>query len=172
MGKKNIVLIGMPGAGKSTAGVLLAKTLGMTFFDTDLLIQKKEGRFLQDIINSEGLDKFMAIEERAVLELSTEGSVIATGGSVVYSSEAIAHLKENSVIVYLKHGLYKIEQRIGNAETRGLAMKPGQSLSDLFKERTPLYERYADVTVNCSGKHMEVLIKDISKKVTPLLNHL
>lgn len=172
MGKSNIVLIGMPGAGKSTAGVLLAKTLGMTFIDTDLLIQKKEGRFLQDIINSEGLDNFMVIEESAVLELVTEGSVIATGGSVVYSSAAIDHLKEDSILVYLKHGFHKIEQRINNVKTRGIAMRAGQSLADLYKERTPLYEKYADITISCSGKHMEVLILEISKKVTPFLNHL
>jgi shikimate kinase len=164
MKKSNIVLIGMPGAGKSTVGIVLAKTLGMHFVDTDILIQEREGRFLQDIINIDGLERFMHIEEQAVLSLQAKDSVIATGGSVIYSERAVTHLKADGVFVYLKHRLGKIEQRVNNIQTRGLAMKSGQTLASLYRERTPLYEKYADITIDCSRKHMEKIILEIKEK--------
>lgn len=164
MGKRNLILIGMPGAGKSTVGVLLAKALGKTFIDTDLLIQKNEGRLLQDIINSDGLEKFLVIEEKAILGLNVQNNIIATGGSVVYSRKAMEHLKHNGIAVYLKLGLFKLTQRLKNMRTRGIAMKNGQSLDDLYRERTPLYEKYADITIDCSHKHIEKIILEIKEK--------
>ena len=144
MRKSNLILIGMPGAGKSSVGVLLAKALGKTFIDTDLLIQKNEGRLLQDIINNDGLDKFLVIEENTILGLDTENSIIATGGSVVYSRRAMEHLKAKGIAIYLKVGLFKLTQRLKNMRTRGIAMKNGQSLSDLYRERTPMYEKHEE----------------------------
>ncbi len=163
MNRRNIVLIGMPGAGKSTVGVLLAKTLGMPFLDIDLLIQQSEGKLLQDIINNSGIDVFQAIEEKTILGLNTEGHIIATGGSAVYSRKAMEHLKENGTIVYLKSKLYQIEKRIKNISSRGIVIGKGQTLRELYAERTPLYEAFADITVDCSGKHIETVIAEIKE---------
>lgn len=164
MGKSNLILIGMPGAGKSTVGVILAKTLGKTFIDTDLLIQKNEGRPLQDIINKDGLEKFLLIEENTLLGLNVQNSIIATGGSAVYSSKAMEQLKANGSAVYLKVGLFKLTQRLKNMRTRGIAMKNGQSFEDLYRERVPLYEKHADIIVDCTHKHMEKIIYEIKEK--------
>lgn len=146
---KNIVLIGMPGAGKSTVGVVLAKLMQMDFCDTDLIIQKKSGRALQDIIDNDGVEKFLEIEEDAILSLYCDNSVIATGGSVVLSDKAIAHLKKSSVIVYLNASYENISNRINNISTRGIAFEYGQTLCDIYRLRTPLYEKYSDITINC-----------------------
>jgi shikimate kinase len=164
MDKKNIILIGMPGAGKSTVGVLLAKALKMPFIDTDLLIQQQENCYLQEIIDTRGLDVFMKIEEGIVLGLKVENHVIATGGSVIYSKPAIDHLKSSGVLVFLNTKMYQLERRLKNARTRGIAMKEGQTLAALFNERLPLYRQAADLEIDCSKKHIELLVEEIKNK--------
>jgi shikimate kinase len=152
VGKDNIALIGMPGSGKSTIGFLLAQSLRTLFIDTDLIIQKAEGRSLQDIIKEEGMENFLAIEEDVILRLYTERTVIATGGSVIYSSHGMKLLKKIATIIYLQVKCTEIQRRIGAMTSRGLILKKGQSLIDLYNERAPLYEKYADMTVNCLNK--------------------
>ena len=155
----NVILIGMPGAGKSTVGVLLAKRLGYRFVDTDLLIQEKENKRLFEILRDDGNDYFAAAENRIVAALKAEKSVIATGGSVVFGSDAMENLKRLGKIVYLRVPLCELEKRVNNFETRGILMKSGQSLEDIFYERTPLYEKYADLTVDAVGDLAENAIK-------------
>jgi shikimate kinase len=162
---KNIVLIGMPGAGKSTIGVILAKTLGMKFIDTDLLIQERENRLLQDIISNKGIDRFLEAEQESILSLKCNNTVIATGGSVVFSSGSMEHLRKLGKIIYLKLSFEEIENRINNIKTRGIVIEKGQKLSDVFVQRTPLYEKYCDITVNCSGLDVEDIIEKISKEI-------
>lgn len=164
MEKGNIVLIGMPGAGKSTVGVLLAKTLGMSFIDTDLLIQEKEGRLLQEIIDGDGIKKFLKIEENVVLQVDAKNSVIATGGSVIYSKNVINHLKERGKLIYLKLGYDEIERRINNMSSRGIAIGKDQKLIDLYNERIGLYEKYADIIIDCS----DATIEDVVQKIVDL----
>ncbi|MBE6611451.1 MAG: shikimate kinase [Ruminococcaceae bacterium] len=149
--QKNIILIGMAGCGKSTVGVLLAKALGCAFIDTDLIIQQREGKLLQEIINSDGVEAFKAAEERALLDVDASLAVIATGGSAVYSAAGMAHLRKNGVCVWLSLPFAEIERRIHNIATRGIAIAPGKTLRDAYDEREPLYERYADITVSCTG---------------------
>lgn len=144
---KNVVLIGMPGCGKSTVGVVLAKTLGYRFLDSDLLIQESENRLLSEIIEQEGLDGFNAIENKVNASINVKKSVIATGGSVIYGKEAMEHLKEIGVVVYIKLPYEKIKRRLGNLAQRGVAIKDNQTLRDLYNERVPLYEKYADIIV-------------------------
>jgi shikimate kinase len=165
MNSSNVVLIGMPGAGKSTIGVLLAKSLRMPFIDTDLLIQQQEDSFLQDIINRDGIEKFLAVEEEVILKLNVEKHVIATGGSVIYSPAAMKHLKSNSTIIYLELTFEEMLTRITNIKSRGIAIGSDQSLLDLYKERTPLYEKYSDIKVYCSGKHMEEIVDEIKNSI-------
>ncbi len=148
---KNIVLIGMPGAGKSTVGVVLAKIMQMDFCDTDLVIQKNTGRALQEIIDTDGVEKFLKEEEKAILTLNCENCVVATGGSVVLSEKAMQHLKKSSDIVYLKASYEEIAARINNLETRGIAFEKGQTLLDIYTQRTPLYEHFCDVSVDCNN---------------------
>ncbi len=148
---QNIILIGMPGAGKSTIGVLLAKALSRDFADTDVLIQAAEGRRLQEIIDADGLDEFLALEERHVLALNLRGTVIATGGSVVYSDPAMTHLKQHGQVVYLQLPLPHLEARITDMGSRGVVIAPWQNLADLYHERLPLYEHFADFTIDCAG---------------------
>lgn len=159
---KNIVLIGMPAAGKSTIGVILAKTLGFEFIDTDLIIQKQTGRLLQEIIDNEGLDRFCICEERAVMSVESEGnSVIATGGSAVYSRDAMLFLRKSSVIYYLALPTEEILSRLHNIKTRGIAMRAGETVDEVFAHRKALYEEYADITVDCHGKTTEELVAEI-----------
>ena len=141
----------MAGVGKSTVGVLLAKALSRDFVDTDLVVQSVEGMGLQSLVDALDSAGFLAVEERHVLGLTVTGSVIATGGSVVYSDAAMQHLKKDATTVYLRLPLEQLEARVSNAEARGLAMSAGQSFADLFAERLPLYTRYADLTVDCDG---------------------
>ncbi|MCU0587924.1 MAG: shikimate kinase [Syntrophobacteraceae bacterium] len=150
-GADNIVLIGMPGSGKSTIGVVLAKCASMDFVDTDILIQCSEGRSLQDIVNREGHMALRAIEERVLLSLDPRHHVIATGGSAVYSQAAMEHLKSSGLTVFLDVDLETLKARIHDYETRGLAKRPDQSFEELFAERSALYSRYADVTIRCDG---------------------
>ncbi len=148
---KNITLIGMPGAGKSTIGVILAKSMLMDFTDTDLLIQKKHSSSLCDIIQKHGIDVFLKIENDVICEADFSNCVIATGGSAVYGDKAMQKLRESGKTVYLKVDCAELEKRINNIHTRGIAMKEGTTLALLFEERAPLYEKYADITVDCTG---------------------
>lgn len=150
--KPNITMIGMPSSGKSTVGVLLAKRLGFSFVDVDIVIQEKEGRLLKEIIADEGMDGFLEVENRINAELDVQLSVIAPGGSVIYGEEAMRHLKEISEVVYLKMSYEEMERRIGNVVDRGVALKPGFTLRDLYNERVPLYEKYADIVIDEAGK--------------------
>ena len=150
--KPNITMIGMPSSGKSTIGVLLAKRLGFSFVDVDIVIQEKEGRLLKEIIADEGMDGFLEVENRINAGLDVRLSVIAPGGSVIYGEEAMKHLKEISEVVYLKMSYEEMEQRIGNVVDRGVALKPGFTLRDLYNERVPLYEKYADIVIDEAGK--------------------
>ena len=154
----NIVLIGMPGAGKSTAGVILAKTLGMHFIDTDIAIQQRAGRLLQDIIDTQGPGSFLTIEERTVLSLDETSAVIATGGSVVFSRKAMEHLERDGVVVYLRISFEEMEKRLRNITTRGIVLHAGQGLRDMYNERVPLYEKYADITVDCNDEDFEAVV--------------
>lgn len=157
----NIVLIGMPGSGKSTCGVLAAKALLKNFFDTDLLLQNLEGKRLQSIINENGIEYFNKAEERAILSLDIQGTVIATGGSVVYSEKAMAHLRSLGKIIYLRLSYDEMEGRIKNITTRGIVLKNGETLLDMYNERAPLYERYADEILNCDGMTVEETVESI-----------
>lgn len=157
----NIVLIGMPGSGKSTCGVLAAKALLKNFFDTDLLLQNLEGKRLQSIINENGIEYFNKAEERAILSLDIKGTVIATGGSVVYSEKAMAHLRSLGKIIYLRLSYDEMEGRIKNITTRGIVLKNGETLLDMYNERTVLYEKYADEILNCDGMTVEETVESI-----------
>ena len=147
MKKNNIIFIGMPAVGKSTIGVVAAKRLGMCFVDTDLLIQEQEGRLLHEIIEEAGEDGFLAIENRVNRELHVENSVIAPGGSVVYSDEAMRHFKEIGTVIYLKVSYQTIRRRIRNPQQRGVVLREGQSFQELYEERVKLFEKYADITI-------------------------
>lgn len=155
---RNIILIGMPGAGKSTVGVLLAKALGMSFIDADLIIQQNTGNLLQEIIDKYSISKFLEIEESIILSLNIENSVVATGGSIIYSRNAINSLKRNGILIYLKLPYDEIERRISNIKTRGIVIGKDQKLMDIYNERIPLYEKYADIIIDCTGKNMEDII--------------
>ena len=159
--KNNIVLIGMPGVGKSSAGVILAKILGYKFLDAELVIQKTKGCLLKDIIANEGVDAFIKIENDINKSLVPEKTVIATGGSAVYGTEAMEHYKEIATIVYLKLDLKKLSRRLGNLNSRGVVLKDGQTLKDIYEERVPLYEKYADIIVDEKNKNIEQTIKAI-----------
>ncbi len=150
--KSNITLIGMPSSGKSTIGVLLAKRLGYSFVDVDIVIQEKEGCLLKEIIADKGMEGFMDIENRINAELDADRSVIAPGGSVIFGKEAMEHYKEISQIVYLKLSYKEVERRIGNVVDRGVVLKEGQTLKDLYEERIPYYEKYADITIDETGQ--------------------
>lgn len=161
----NITLIGMPGVGKSTLGVVLAKVLGYQFLDADLLIQKQENRRLYQIIEEEGAEGFMAVENRVNASIEAENTVIATGGSVVYCEEAMEHLKSIGTVVYLKLSLQPLSRRLGNLKGRGVLLKDGQTLKDLYEERVPLYEKYADIVVDEEGKDLEASLQALLEKI-------
>lgn len=148
---KNIVLIGMPGCGKSTVGVVLAKILGYRFLDSDLVIQEQEDRLLSDIIEQDGIDGFNEIENRINASINVKKTVIATGGSVVYGKDAMEHFKNTGIIVYIKLPYDDIKHRLGDLAKRGVSIKEGQTLRDLYNERLPLYEKYADIIADERG---------------------
>lgn len=157
----NITLIGMPGAGKSTVGIVLAKVLGFDFIDSDLLIQKEEGKLLWQIIEEQGSDGFARIEERVNSSINVSHTVIATGGSVVYSEAAMNHLREISTVVYLKVACHTLTRRLGDLSKRGVTFRPGQTLQDLYAERIPLYEKYAHVTVSLDNYDVQDAVHQI-----------
>lgn len=157
----NIVLIGMPGSGKSTCGVVAAKILLKNFYDTDLLIQNLEGRSLQSIIDENGAEYFAAAEEKAILTLDLQGTVIATGGSVVYSDKAMEHLKRLGKIIYLHLSYDAMCARISNLATRGVLLKDGESLKDMYDERLPLYSKWAQAVINCTNNNVDQTVAAI-----------
>lgn len=159
--KENIVLIGMPGVGKSTVGVVLAKMMGYRFIDADLIIQEQEGKILCEIIKEQGTEGFLAVENRVNSSIWARHAVIATGGSVVYGAEAMRHLKEIGTVVYLKLPFEELSQRLSDIKGRGVVLKKGQTLLTLYEERVPLYERYADFTVDEHCLNVEQTIEKI-----------
>lgn len=165
-GKKNIVLIGMPGAGKSTVGVVLAKRLGYRFVDSDLVIQEKYGKLLQELIAEHGIEGFWKLENDVNASLVLSDSVIATGGSAIYGAEAMAHLRGIATVVYLKLSYEEIAERLGDLHARGVTLRAGQTLRDLYEERVPLYEKYAHVTVACSGKQLREIVEEIAAQAS------
>lgn len=169
MTKSNIALIGMPGAGKSTVGVVLAKRLGLAFVDTDLLLQRSAGRRLQQILEQEGLPAFRNREEATLLGLQEQASVIATGGSVVYSAAGMAALAEQAHIVWLQLPLAELERRVGDLTSRGIVIESGASFASLFTERQPLYQRYAEQVIEVGGKTLEQVVAELVARLTPLL---
>ncbi len=162
--KSNVVLIGMPGAGKSTVGVVLAKRMGYRFVDSDLVIQEKYGKLLHELIEEHGVQGFWKIENDVNASLSVTNSVIATGGSVVYEKEAMTQLSKRGMVVYLKLPYEEVEERLGDLNARGVTLLPGQTLWDLYEERTPLYEKYAELTIECSGKSLRDIVWEISDR--------
>lgn len=168
--KNNIVLIGMPGAGKSTVGVVLAKVVGHKFIDSDLVIQEKRGKLLHELITEFGMEGFLDIENQINAELTEEKAVIATGGSVIYGKEAMEHLKETGLVVYLKLSLESIADRLGDLQQRGVALKEGQGLKELYEERIPLYEKYADIVIDCEEKAIRDITVEIAEKYQEMIN--
>lgn len=158
---ENIILVGMPACGKSITGVVLAKTMRMNFVDTDLLIQEREQKPLQQIIDEHGIEYFKQAEEAVLLELNVENTVISTGGSAIYYPKAIEHLKRNGRIVYLQVRLQTVLNRLNNIKTRGVAMEKGGTIADLYQRRVPLYEKYADITVKADGLAVEQTVEQI-----------
>lgn len=158
---ENIIFIGMPTAGKSTIGVVAAKRLGYGFIDSDLLIQEQEGCLLKDIIEREGADGFLAIENQVNRDIDTDRSVIAPGGSAVYCKEAMEHFKEIGTVIYLKASYETIESRLENIKGRGVVLRDGQTLKDLYDERTSLFEQYADITVCEDGITIDETIEAV-----------
>lgn len=163
MTKKNIILIGMPGVGKSTVGVILAKVLGYQFVDSDLVIQKEEGKLLKEIIAEVGPEGFVEVENRINASLDVTDSIVATGGSVVYGKEAMEHLQEIGTVVYLYLPYEEINSRLSDIKGRGVVLRDGQTLKDLYEERTILYEKYADVRIDETGLNVEETINAILK---------
>ena len=161
----NIILIGMPGAGKSTVGVILAKALKKTFIDTDIVIQEDSGRLLQEIIDTDGPSAFLEIEESTILSRNFANAVIATGGSVVFSRKAMEHVKNGGVVVYLKISFEEMVRRLNNITTRGIVLVAGQGLLEMYNQRVPLYEKYADITIDCSDGNVENCIGNVTNEL-------
>lgn len=162
---KNVVLIGMPGAGKSTIGVVLAKNLGMSFMDSDLVIQEQEEKKLHELIEEHGLDGFLEIEGRVNASLNPKSAVIATGGSVVYCEKAMEHLDFIATICYLRLSYESIEERLGDLEERGVVLREGQTLRSLYDERVPLYEKYANLVIDCENKNIREIVMELAKRL-------
>lgn len=165
MNQNNITLIGMPASGKSTIGVILAKFTRCDFLDTDLLIQKQTGHSLAELLAEHGVDGFCKIENEICASVQAENTIIATGGSAVYGEDAMRHFKEIGKVVYLKVPLRELRRRLGDLEQRGVALRDGMTLADLYNERVPLYERYADVTVDETGKWTEKVVREVIREL-------
>ncbi|NNK93109.1 MAG: shikimate kinase [Desulfobacterales bacterium] len=161
----NLILIGMPGSGKSTVGIILAKMMTRPYIDTDILIQLAEKRSLQEIVDHQGHMVLRDIEERVLLDINCQNHIIATGGSAAYSDKAMNHLKRGGVVIFLDADLVTLKSRISNYETRGLAKRPDQSFADLFQERYELYTKYADITAPSKGETQEEVCADIIEKL-------
>ncbi|MCM8530579.1 MAG: shikimate kinase [Lentisphaeraceae bacterium] len=162
-GKTNVVMVGMPGAGKSTIGLLLAKDMSLNFMDVDVFIQGHEGRQLQDIIDNDGIETFKKLEEKYLMDIDVCSYIISTGGSAIYCKNGIEHLKQTSVVVYLNINLETLKERIGDFSTRGVVIKEGQTFMGLYEERCHLYAAAADVEIDCNGKSMEEIVGEIRK---------
>ena len=162
--KNNIVLIGMPGAGKSTVGVVLAKVAGHKFVDSDLVIQETTEKLLHELITEHGMEGFLEIENKINAELDITKAIIATGGSVIYGEEAMEHLKEIGLVVYLKLSLESIAERLGDLKQRGVALKEGWGLKELYEERVPLYEKYAELVIDCEQKSIRDITEEIARE--------
>ncbi len=167
MTQSNVVLIGMPGAGKSTVGVVLAKRLGFDFLDADVAIQAREGRRLQEIIDQDGLDALRRIEEEVLCDLQTTRTVIATGGSAVYSEPAMEALKQSGTLVFLDVPLDELLRRVRDMDTRGLIMDPGETFADLYRKRLPLYRRWADLVIEAGDISVEEAAARIAAPLDP-----
>lgn len=165
MMSSNIVLIGMPTSGKSTVGVILAKMLGMDFVDTDLVIQRRTGKKLKDIIEEEGVEGFLRVEDEACAELEVENTVIATGGSVIYGEAAMKHLKKNSQVIYLEIDYDTLEKRLHHVKQRGVVLKDGQTKKELFDERIVLYKKYADIVISEDNLDIEETVQSIISRL-------
>lgn len=161
----NIILIGMPGSGKSSVGVVLAKAMGMDFLDVDLLIQSREGALLQDILDTRGVETFLDVEGDAICSVSCCRTVIAPGGSCVCRHDAMEHLCKLGTVVYLKLSLPEVVSRIHNLDSRGIALQPGQTLEDVYNFRTPLYERYAHLTVEADGQTLAETVEAVKRLI-------
>ena len=159
----NITLIGMPGAGKSTVGVVLAKRMGMDFIDTDLIIQKEYNKTLSEIINEKGIEEFKKVENDVISKLELDNTIIATGGSAVYGKEAMKHLRDISKVVYIKLSAENIEDRLGDLNERGVVLEDGETLQELYDERIPLYKKYAHIIVNANDMVLREVVKNIEK---------
>lgn len=166
--RQNVTLIGMPGAGKSTVGIVLAKVLGFDFLDSDLLIQKAEGKLLWQIIEEQGTDGFALVEERINSSIEADRTVIATGGSVIYSEKSMQHLRSISTVVYLQVTCHTLERRLGDLTKRGVSFQPGQTLQDLYEERIPLYEKYAHLTVSLDHYDVQQAVRKIEQALLAL----
>ena len=166
--KSNIVLIGMPGAGKSTLGVVLAKILGMDFVDGDILIQNQAGNTLQKIIDAQGVDGFLQVENDVLAAVDVQNTVISTGGSAIYSDEAMRHLTEIGTVVYLDVSLEELRSRLGSLHERGVVMRKGVSMSldEIFEDRGPLYRKYAEVTLQTDG----LTVREATRKLVDALS--
>ena len=162
---KNVILIGMPGAGKSTVGVVLAKRLGYTFLDSDLVIQQKYGKLLHELIREHGVEGFWKIENDVNAGLTCDRTVLATGGSAIYGAEAMEHLRSIGTVVYLRLTLPQIKERLGDLTERGVTLREGQDLKALYEERTPLYEKYAHVIIDCDGQRVRELVTRIEREI-------
>ncbi|MDE6973384.1 MAG: shikimate kinase [Lachnospiraceae bacterium] len=162
--RNNVILTGMPGSGKSTVGVVLAKGLGYRFLDSDLVIQEQTGKLLYQLIEELGEAGFLVLENEVNASILASHTVIATGGSAIYGKEAMAHFKEIGKVVYLKLPYGELAERLGDLHERGVVLKPGFTLKDLYDERAPLYERYADITLDCSNKSIRQVMEEIKSK--------
>ncbi len=162
-----VSLVGMPGAGKSTVGVLLAKRLGLGFVDTDLEIQVREGCTLQEFVDARGYRALRRVEEEILLDVALQSRVVATGGSVVYSAAVMARLAGAGPVVYLRAELPILESRVAAAPLRGIASDPDQSYAEVYAERTPLYERYADLAIATGGMKPEQVAEEIARVLRP-----
>ena len=163
---KNVVLIGMPGSGKSTVGVVLAKKLGYRFLDSDLVIQETCGKLLYQLIDEKGEAGFLMLENEINASIMADHTVIATGGSAVYGKDAMSHFGKMGQIVYLKLPYEELKERLGDLHERGVVLKEGYTLLDLYEERVPLYERYAGVVIECSGKSIRQVVEEIAAQIT------
>lgn len=171
MGNRNIVLIGMPGCGKSTIGVVLAKVLGYQFVDSDLLIQEKEQRLLSEIIEERGIEGFLQLEDEVNGDIDLDRAVISTGGSAVYGQRSMAHLRQNGLVIYLRLPYQTIESRLGDLVERGITIQEGQTLAGLYEERCPLYEQHAHLIVDTEGLEIREAVMLVKKAIDEQISH-